>query len=72
MNQFLHLIAAVPQSTNAFVSDSNFSSVFGATEPAGMFICLRKVQIYLMFSFVVEILAQLNTRFNLMKLFYFD
>lgn len=27
--------SAVPQPNSAFVSDSNFSSVFGATEPAG-------------------------------------
>lgn len=34
-------IAAVPPASNAFVSDSNFSSVFGVTEPAGM--CARSV-----------------------------
>lgn len=40
-----YVTAAVQPAANAFVSDSNFSSVFGVTEPAGM--CFVALAVYI-------------------------
>lgn len=74
-----YIKAAVPPPANAFVSDSNFSSVFGVTEPAGM--CFVALAVYIrlgtiLFDFLFSLIFKLrlffvNTTFFCRKILQF-